>query len=68
MSPIDENATPRQGVFLACHDSDGTLLPMERISRMRHTASGYLRQSSGKGDEEQIPNFRQALKLSVDGQ
>ena len=65
---IDEEATPRQGVFLACHNSDGTLMPMERIARMRHTASGYLRQSSGKGDEEQIPNFRQALKLSVDGQ
>ena len=65
---IDEEATPRQGVFLACHNSEGILMPMERIVRMRHTASGYLRQSSGKGDEEQIPNFRQALKLSVDGQ
>lgn len=65
---IDEEATPRQGVFLACHNSEGTLMPMGRIARMQHTASGYLRQSSGKGDEEQIPNFRQALKLSVDGQ
>lgn len=65
---IDEDATPEQGVFLACHDSDGRLQPMRKISRVQHTASGYLRQSSGKGDEEQIPDFRQALKLIVDGQ
>lgn len=65
---IDEGATPEQGVFLACHDSDGILQPMRKISRVQHTVSGYLRQSSGKGAEEQIPDFRQALKLIVDGQ
>lgn len=64
---IDEEAVPAQGVFLACHDSDGILQPMRKIARVQHTTSGYLRQSSGKDTEEQIPNFRQSLKLSVDG-
>lgn len=64
---IDEEAVPAQGVFLACHDSDGILQPMRKIARVQHTTSGYLRQSSGKDAEEQVPNFRQSLKLSVDG-
>ena len=30
------------------------------------TESGYLRQSSGKNEETNIPNFREAIKLVVD--
>lgn len=65
---IDEEATPEQGVFLACYDSDAVLQPLQKVQRVQFTTSGYLRQSSGEGDEETIPTFREALKLSIDGQ
>lgn len=65
---IDRNATPAQGVFLACHDSDGQLQALQRVERLRHTVSGYLRESSGEGAEAAVPTFREALKLIVDGE
>lgn len=63
---IDEEATPAQGVFLACYDTDGVLKPLQKVARVQNTTSGYLRQSSGKDQEEGLPNFREALKLTVD--
>lgn len=63
---IDEEATPAQGVFLACYDADGALKPLQKVARVQNTTSGYLRQSSGKDQEEGLPNFREALKLIVD--
>lgn len=63
---IDEEATPAQGVFLACYDADGVLEPLQKVARVQNTTSGYLRQSSGKDQEEGLPNFREALKLTVD--
>lgn len=63
---IDEEATPAQGVFLACYDADGVLKPLQKVARVQNTTSGYLRQSSGKDQEEGLPNFREALKLTVD--
>ena len=63
---IDEEATPAQGVFLACYDADGALKPLQKVARVQNTTSGYLRQSSGKDQEESLPNFREALKLTVD--
>jgi hypothetical protein len=63
---IDETAVPGQGIFLACYDADGHITPPEKILRMTHTASGYIRQSTGKGEEADLPNFRQAIKLIID--
>lgn len=63
---VDTNATPQQGVFIAPYDSDGHITPTVRIGRMTHTNSGYLKQSSGKGEEADVPNFRQAIKLILD--
>lgn len=63
---IDPVAIPEQGIFLSCYDSDGNIMPPSKIIRMSHTNSGYLRESSCKGIEENLPNFRQAIKLIVD--
>ena len=46
---IDETAIPEQGVFIACHDTDGQIQPLQRVGRMTYTASGYLKESSRKG-------------------
>ena len=63
---IDESATPEQGVFIACHDADGNIQPMQRVQRMTYTASGYLKESSGKDEEADLPSFREAIILKVE--
>ncbi|CDN31838.1 hypothetical protein BN938_1758 [Mucinivorans hirudinis] len=63
---IDTNATPVQGIYIAPYNSDGHITPMVRVGRMTHTSSGYLKQSSGKGEEKSVPNFRQAITLILD--
>ena len=63
---IDPSAIPEQGVFLACYDSDGSLAAPVKIARMTHTSSGYVRESTGKGEEAELPNFRQSIKLIID--
>lgn len=63
---IDTSATPAQGIYIAPYNSDGHITPMVRVGRMTHTSSGYLKQSSGKGEEKSIPNFRQAITLILD--
>lgn len=63
---IDTTAVPEQGIFLACYDSDGTLQAARKIDRVSHTSSGYVRQSSGKDAETELPNFRESIKLIID--
>lgn len=63
---IDASAEPQQGIFMVCYDSDGIITPMKKIERMAFTTSGYLKQSTGKGGEVDIPNFRESIKLMVE--
>lgn len=63
---IDTDAIPEQGVFIAPYNSDGHITPNRKIARMTHTSSGYLKQSTGKVEEKEVPNFRQAIKLILD--
>lgn len=64
---IEEGATPEQGIFIASYDADGHILPTEKVHRKIKTSSGFLKQSSGKGEEKELPTFRQAIKLIVEG-
>lgn len=63
---IDEDAVPEQGIFIANHDTDGHIRPPQRVARMTHTASGYLKESSGKDEEAGLPNFREAIILKIE--
>jgi hypothetical protein len=63
---MDDTSVPGQGIFLACYDADGHIMPSRKIARMTHTSSGYIRQSTGKGEERDLPDFRQAIKLIID--
>ena len=63
---IDEDAVPEQGIFIASHDTDGHIRPPQRVARMTHTASGYLKESSGKDEEAGLPNFREAIILKIE--
>lgn len=64
---VDEEAAPQQGIFIASYDADGHILPMQKVYRKTKTSSGFLKQSSGKGKEQGLPTFRQAIKLIVEG-
>ena len=63
---IDESAVPGQGVFIACHDTDGKIQPLQRIGRMAYTASGYLKESSRKDEESELPTFRESITLKIE--
>ncbi|KAB6404478.1 hypothetical protein GAZ37_13585 [Bacteroides xylanisolvens] len=63
---IDGHAVPEQGVFIASHDTAGHIQPPQRIARMAYTASGYLKESSGKDEEDGLPNFREAIILKIE--
>ncbi len=63
---IDDAAVPVQGVFIACHDTDGHIQPLQRIERMTYTASGYLKESSRKDEEAELPTFREAITLRLE--
>lgn len=63
---IDPDAIPEQGIFLSCYDSDGRIKPPAKINRMTHTSSGYIKESTCKDEEQDLPNFRQAVKLIID--
>lgn len=63
---IDTDAVPPQGIFLACYDRDGQLQPTKRIGRMAFTSSGYVKESSGKDAESDLPTFRESIQLIID--
>lgn len=63
---IDADAIPQQGIYLACYDRDGVLQPAQHIGRMAYTASGYVKESSKKDEERELPTFREAISLIVD--
>lgn len=63
---IDVDAIPQQGIYLACYDRDGVLQPAQHIGRMAYTASGYVKESTKKDEERELPTFREAISLIVD--
>lgn len=63
---MDEKAVPEQGIFIATYDSDGHIGELKKIYRMVKTSSGFLKESSGNGEESALPTFRQAIKLLVE--
>lgn len=63
---MDEKAVPEQGIFIATYDSDGHIGELKKIYRMVKTSSGFLKESSGNGEENALPTFRQAIKLLVE--
>ncbi|GAB6119734.1 hypothetical protein [Dysgonomonas termitidis] len=63
---IDGKAVPEQGIFVACYDTDGHIGQSEKIGRVIYTSSGYIKESTCKEEEANLPNFRQSIKLVID--
>ena len=64
---IDPKASVQQGIFIAQYDDDNLLGELQKIDRKIYTSSGYVKQSTKKDAESEIPTFREAIVLKLEG-
>lgn len=71
---IDSTTTDSQGFFVAQYDDDNNLIPVEaggvemRIDRCFTPNSGFIKQSSKQGVEADLPTWREAITLKLEGE
>jgi len=70
---FDNEATDLQGVFIASYDDDDVLIGTEesgptltRAGRKLQLNSGYLKESTGFGQEKDIPKWKESIILKVE--
>ena len=69
---IDSASTNHNGIFIAQYDDDNHLIEdeqnnvLKRVDRFFIPNSGYLKQSTGEGEEAEIPLWRETIKFVVE--
>lgn len=69
---IDSEATDKQGIFIAQYDDDNNFIvdsegsKLQKISRYFTPNSGYIKQSTGTGDEADLPTWAQSIILKLE--
>ncbi len=63
---INSDVTVEQGIFIAQYDDNNALGELKKIDRKVYTSSGYIKQSTKKGEEKDIPTFREAINLKLE--
>ncbi len=63
---INSDVTVEQGIFIAQYDDYNALGELKKIDRKIYTSSGYIKQSTKKGEEKNIPTFREAINLKLE--
>lgn len=63
---INPEASASQGIFIAQYDDDDHLGELTKIERKVYTSSGYVRQSTKKGEESSMPTFREAIAIELE--
>lgn len=63
---IDPKSTPEEGFFIASYNADNHISDAKKIERVTQTNSGFLKQSTRKGEEKDLPTFREAITLIID--
>lgn len=63
---IDKGASVEQGVFLAQYDDNNSLGKLTKVERKCYTSSGYIKQSTRKDAEAELPTFREAIALKLE--
>lgn len=68
----DSSQTDHQGVFVAQYDDSGNLIDNDgkvekRIERFVVPNSGFVRQSSGSGEEANLSKWRESIILKIEG-
>lgn len=64
---INSGATVEQGIYIAQYDDNNALGALQKIDRKIYTSSGYIKQSTKKDEEKDIPTFREAINLKLEG-
>ena len=69
---IDSEATDEQGIFIAQYDDDNNIIvddkgtKLQKVSRYFVPNSGYIKESTGTGDEADIPTWKQSIVLKLE--
>lgn len=63
---ILSNGSVEQGIFIAQYDDNDTLGELQKIDRKSYLSSGYAKQSTGSGDEKELPTFRNAITIELE--
>lgn len=68
---VDRTGTDQQGIFIAMYDDDNNLIEVEdsveqRIGRYIIPNSGYIKQSTRSGKEENLQTWREAITLKLE--
>lgn len=68
---VDRTGTDQQGIFIAMYDDDNNLIEVEdsveqRIGRYVIPNSGYIKQSTRSGKEEDLQTWREAITLKLE--
>lgn len=63
---INSEASVAQGIFIAQYNDDDQLGELQKIDRKIYTSSGYIKQSTKKDNEAELPTFREAIVLELE--
>lgn len=69
---VSSEDTDHQGIFIARYDDDNNIVkdregnPLTKIGRYYVPNSGYIKQSSGTGEEKDIPKWRDTIILKLE--
>lgn len=69
---VSSGDTDHQGIFIARYDDDNNIVkdregnPLTKIARYYVPNSGYIKQSSGAGEEKDIPKWRDTIILKLE--
>ncbi len=69
---IDSDATDLQGIFIAQYDDDNNIIvndsgeKLQKINRYYIPNSGYIKESTGTGDESKIPTWKQSIVFKLE--
>ena len=68
---VDRTGTDQQGIFIAMYDDDNNLIEVEgsveqQIGRYVIPNSGYIKQSTRSGKEENLQTWREAITLKLE--
>lgn len=69
---VDAGATDKQGIFIAQYDDDNNLIvdetgeSIQKVGRYFVPNSGYVKESTGEGEEADLPTWRQSIILKLE--
>lgn len=63
---INPDASVEQGIFIAQYDDSDQLGELQKIERKVYTSSGYIKQSTKKDAEADLPTFREAIVVELE--